>query len=219
MATKPKWTKKQWQLKNRLDYTLEYALARSYRVFWVTLTSSPDSPNLLYSYQQLVRDVQLLTGTKLEYCAIETSEGFGVLHCFWIFRGFTQIKAQWLHDKWETLHGAWNTSIYTIGGRGKDAERTAFYAVNQYAVNQGSTFIKARWSRYTHMPYQLSKFIPACKAFLRNEVHHWSPWHVSYKMINDCVRATLRGGAYLIEGDSFYSGDSVIYQDGEFQFL
>jgi len=216
---KVKLSKKQWSLKQRLDLTLEYGLSRRMVVYWVTLTSSPDSPNLLYSYKRLCQDVETLTGKKFEYCAIETSEGFGVLHCFWIFEGFTQIKAAWLHERWEYIHQAWNTSIYTIGGKGNDASRVAYYAVSQYAANQGTSFIKARWSRFSHMPQPLSKFIPACRRFLRGEVWHWSPWQVSYKILNECIRVTLRGGGYTITGQGYFDGRQVIYQDGEFQFL
>lgn|SRR5574340_461165 len=196
-----KLTAKQWSILHRLDLSLEYWLRSGYSVFWVTLTSSPSTKDMRVAYRILLNYIEYEYGSRPVYCRITTSEGCGVYHCFWIFedkRIF--IKVRWLREKWESLTGAFNLNIQRVGGRGDDAKRVARYAVSQYAVNQGSSFVRCDWSRQQLMPVLLSDFLRRCRAFLRSEIYTFTPWHVGFKLPVECARALLTKGFFEVKG-------------------
>ncbi|MEO5351004.1 MAG: hypothetical protein H7836_15375 [Magnetococcus sp. YQC-3] len=193
-----KLTSQQWIALNRLELSMEYWLNAKLKVYWITLTSSPNSPDLYSSFKELLKRVERTWQYRPEYMRVKTSEGFGVLHCFFVFKGRGMPNAyQWLRETWEDIHGAWNVSIRTIGMMGHDAQRVARYAVTQYAIgSQGTSFVRCDWSRFTHLPFSVTEHLKNCRHLLRNDVHHWTPWHATYKMVKDCARALLLHGVY-----------------------
>jgi len=210
---KAKLSKKQWVTKNRLDLMLEYNLSHKVHVYWVTLTSVPGSPDIVKSYQKLVRKIEARSGQQLESCAIETSEGHGVLHCFWCIGGKGLPNArEWLYDTWGAIHGARRVNIQTIkgGANRTDAQKISMYAVTQYAADQGTHFVKARWSRFTYMPVRVNKFLPMVRKFLKDEFFYWSPWMLSYRLTLDCCRLFLRGDAFRYKDRAFIFIDGGI---------
>jgi hypothetical protein len=208
-----KLSKKQWITKNRLDLMLDYCLARKIKVYWVTLTSAPDSPDLVKSYQKLVRKVEARSGQQLESCAIETSEGHGVLHCFWCIGGKGLPNAfKWLSDSWLEIHKAGRVNIQTIkgGANRTDAQKVSRYAVTQYAADQGTTFVKARWSRFTYLPMGVNKLIPMVRRFLKDEFFYWSPFGASYSVTLQCCRLFIRGDVFRLKDKQFIFVDGSI---------
>jgi len=98
------------------------------------------------------------------------------------------------------IHKAWNVSIRTIGMMGHDAQRVARYAVTQYAIGaQGTSFVRCDWSRFTHLPYPVGEVLADCRYLLRNDVHHWTPWHATYKMVKNCARDLLLKGVHELK--------------------
>lgn len=197
-----KYTKAQWRALNKLQICMDFWLTKKLKVYWVTLTSSPDSPvDMTVSYKKLMTAIELEFGQRPEFLRIRTDEGFGVLHCFWAMTGRGMPNCQkWLSEKWQTFHKASNVWIRTIGGRGNDAARVARYAVSQYAVGgQGSSFLKATWSRFTHLPCKVQKFLQETSRVLRRECNPFQPWHVTYRKVMACAVDLMRGKVHTYE--------------------
>lgn len=200
-------TRRQFQLKNKLELTMEVWRRHKWFIYWVTLTSPVESEqklSLMLAYNRLIARMLRKYGMRPEYCRIETSEGNGVLHCFWAFPKALPRIYDWLKENWLELRGAWNVWIEAVGGKGNDAARVAQYAITQYAINQadgkgGTTIVRVNFSRCSLLPYSISRYLADVRKFLRSELYRWTPWHVTYRMIMDCARGLLVSGSYEID--------------------
>lgn len=215
-----KYTKAQWRALNKLQICMDFWLSKKLKVYWVTLTSSPDSPaDMNKSYQHLMTYIERKYGHRPEFLRIRTDEGFGVLHCFWAMTGEGMPNCQaWLSRTWGLLHNASNVWIRTIGGRGNDAARVARYAVSQYAVQgQGTHFLKATWSRFTHLPVKVRKFLDETSRLLRRECCPFQPWHVTFRKVMACAVDLMRGNVHTFETGhkiiiDFMTGMPIVFE-------
>ena len=78
-----RWTRKQWLTRRTVLDRLNYWQAHKYQCLWVTLTSSPSSPNdkLRKDFQALRKRMSRQLGYEdIQYVCVDTREGHGVLH-------------------------------------------------------------------------------------------------------------------------------------------
>jgi hypothetical protein len=145
---RPAWTKKQWMTRRAVMDRLRYWQAGGYQCLWVTLTSSPTSPDkrLRGDFQALRKRIERELGFKsLEYVCVDTREGHGVLHMIWAWkdpnprkRASFYVPFEWLQPAWTSLHGAFHVNVKRIGGADQDARRLSRYIVAQYCGDQNA---------------------------------------------------------------------------------
>ena len=145
-TTRPVWSKKQWMTRRAVMDRLRFWQSNDFQCLWVTLTSSPTSPDkrLRQDYQTLRKRIKRELGFEhFQYICVDTREGFGVLHMVWAWhdpnqkkRGSFYIPFEWLQKNWQDIHGAFHVNVKRIGGQDKDARRLARYIVAQYCGDQ-----------------------------------------------------------------------------------
>jgi len=143
-----KWSKKQWMTRRAVLDRLSYWQANGYQCLWVTLTSSPASPQkrLRGDYQALRKRIGRDHGFRdLEYVCVDTREGHGVLHMIWAWkdpdrrkRASFYVPFEWLQAAWSELHGAFHVNVKRIGTGPTDAKRLSRYIVAQYCGDQNA---------------------------------------------------------------------------------
>jgi len=191
-----------WVLFNRLRICLTYWLSQNYKIYWVTLTSSPESSDLYSSYKKLIQRIEVRARERPAYCRIKTMEGYGVLHCFLVFKGKgLPCSYKWLSQNWQQIHGAWNVSIRKIGGRGADADRVAMYSATQYASNQNGK-VRVDWSRDTYCPAGRD-FIKDLRKVIRQEAFPFNPWHCTMAMVLKAALDILSNGYARVSENNF----------------
>lgn len=144
--TRPAWSKKQWMTRRAVLDRLRFWQSNEFQCLWVTLTSSPSSPD-----KRLRRDFQILRKRihrefgydGIQYICVDTREGHGVLHMIWAWYDSTQkkhgtfyIPFDWLQKQWQEIHGAFHVNVKRIGGIDRDARRLSRYIVAQYCGDQ-----------------------------------------------------------------------------------
>lgn len=137
-----------------------------YQVFWITLTSTPDSDysRLSEHHNHLKLQASRLLGRPIEHVKVITGEGYGVIHVLWAiappragFRDKAQyIAHQWLQDTWLRVHGAFFVHIKRFGGKTKDQAKLSKYIISQYMGNQ-SAYVRADSSRLACVRFPLRK--------------------------------------------------------------
>jgi hypothetical protein len=186
-----KLSRKQLLAKNCLDLSLNYWFRRKdLHVYWITLTSSPASvdakKDIWASFHKLriqaKRDFEI---SEIETCTVETNEGFGVLHLFWVCDGDGMPNCQkWLSEKWQTYHLAHRVWVNTLNKKNAiDAAKLAQYTITQYTVDQGSSFKNVRWSRFSFLPMRPADLIKKCYTYLKQELFPFEPWHLKSRLI------------------------------------
>lgn len=205
-------SRRQWELLDRLYPVLEAWLHRRYSVLWVTLTSAPDSPPVAESWRKLERRIARRFA-KPFYIAIETTEGFGVLHMFMAFPRKNAkapplfIPVEWLREQWQDIHGAWNLDIQRVGGRGDDAAKLARYAVAQYAAGQ-SAYKRCMASQDLGLACRVSPLAKSVRSLLRDMEWPLS-WKVTFKDRRRVLADLLKGGV------SVYKNRQIVLDNGE----
>ena len=128
---------------------------------FMTLTSSNESPvDTMASFNYLIRTIRRTTPARLieghyvemrkvkayypgkpvdeslniEYMAVLTSEGNGVIHALIIG---DYIPQKWISDTWKSIHKAWNVDIRAPRGD-KGHQRIARYILAQYVKGQSA---------------------------------------------------------------------------------
>lgn len=145
-APRKSWSRKQWMTRRAVLDRLNYWQANGYQSLWVTLTSSPSSPDskLRKDFQALKKRVARQLGYGgIEYICVDTREGHGVLHMIWAWKDENPLKRtsffvpfDWLQANWLELHGAFHVNVKRIGSSSKDSRRLARYLVSQYCGDQ-----------------------------------------------------------------------------------
>jgi hypothetical protein len=148
------------RLFHRLVTGMYYHKKEEFR--FLTVTSSPDSPDIRKSWNNFVKQVRNNFG-KFEYVAIFTDEGYGVIHV--VFVG-TYIPFEWIQERWKKIHGAFHVNIQKIRPysnkrhrkgmwwtyRAKSHDKVYFppglasYVLNQYLADQNA-IRSINWSR------------------------------------------------------------------------
>ena len=84
---------------------------RKQRVRFLTLTSSPDSPeDIQSSWEEMVRRIRKKTG-KFEYFAVFTREGHGVIHSVYVG---SYLPFDWIQEQWVDIHKAHRVNIKDV---------------------------------------------------------------------------------------------------------
>lgn len=145
---RPSWSKKQWMTRRAVMDRLRYWQSSGYQCLWVTLTSSPGSPDkkLRAGFQALKKRIERQLGFPgVEYICVDTREGHGVLHMIWAWkdpnprkRASFFIRFDWLQAAWRRIHGAFHVNVKRIGGHDRDARRLSRYIVAQYCGGQNA---------------------------------------------------------------------------------
>jgi hypothetical protein len=83
----------------------------------------------------------------VEFFQVQTTEGNGVLHVVWAWRGQRSfyVPQAWLSSEWERIHGASIVWVSRIGGDESDRSKVSRYMVAQYCGNQ-SGFVRFSYS-------------------------------------------------------------------------
>ena len=149
----------------KIHSILDYWISNGYQVAWLTLTTAPggSAEKLTAHHDRLRRMVERKYGyDPLEFLAVRTEEGLGVIHALWAWqapdvkpRRRLYVPRPWLQERWEQLHGAWGVHIgaYSDGTGGRT--RIANYLLNQ----RGPTHFSSSWKR-TAMNYPPSTISP-----------------------------------------------------------
>jgi hypothetical protein len=202
-----KLSRKQHLINDRMRLTIEYWQVRSkLNVYWLTLTSCPSTKDMRKAYTAFVKRFERNFGQKPEAIRVTTSEGAqGVYHCFWALKAgvFKKTKENfaWLKTNWEELTGAWNLWVELLPDEEADRFKVARYSVTQYcAGGQGSSFVRVDWPRTEVIPVNITTFTDDVRKFLRNELEPFSPWHIQFYHVRDCVRSLLLGKSFVYEG-------------------
>jgi hypothetical protein len=145
------WSRKQRRVFQRLTSWCFEAKSRDCQLSRVDLTTALAGPaSLLRKHlQELRRRVERDLGFKgLETFVVETSEGNGVLHMVWGWRGERQfiIEQDWLSKQWEKIHGAPIVFIRRMNLSKEDIRRVGRYFALQYLADQGDALIRMSWS-------------------------------------------------------------------------
>lgn len=148
---------------------------RVHRLRFMTVTSSPSSPDMRSSWKELVKRIRR-TYNEFEYFVVFTDEGHGVAHV--VFLG-TYIPFEWLQEQWKEIHNAFHVNIKEVR-RVYNSSGLAGYFLNQYIANQNAVrhIQQSRgwvypgymndWSRLKRMARK--------KGFSRNQI--LSAWHL-----------------------------------------
>lgn len=125
------------------------ARGRGLQLFWVMLSSSPesDSSMMMEHFQELRRRIKRVYRYDIEFFRVKTSEGFGVLHMIWGIKSerAAKVDQHWLSDEWQKIHAAKIVWIERIGKGGHDIKGVSRYICSHYLAGQGS-FDRMSWS-------------------------------------------------------------------------
>jgi hypothetical protein len=132
------------KLKKKLYWAMKTGIKKHSLKQWlrfITLTSSEQSPkDIRKSFKKLVYELRR-DGKKIEYLAVVTDEGLGVIHA--IYFG-SYLKREYLIGKWKVIHGAWNIDIRAV--ENKDSGNFQKYLFQNYIKNQKG-MVSVFWSR------------------------------------------------------------------------
>jgi hypothetical protein len=127
-------------------------------VLWVMLSSAfPGGlETLTRHFQRLREEIERTLGFEgLEFLAVKTREGHGVIHCLLGWKGDRPffIPQRWLSQTWERIHGApvvWVRKVKS--GRGHRL-RLSGYLVSQYLAEQDALVrVSGSWRRTFGFP-------------------------------------------------------------------
>lgn len=169
------WNRQQSRTFHRVMTMLYYWEQNDYLIRWITLTSSPESPDadrLAYNHQRLRQCVErsdlaycesrdeyvpMSHIDELEHVTIRTSEGpenKGVIHTFWAWKPHSgrhsrdfYIPQSWLSGQWDRLHDASYVWIEEYGTEDyHDRGHVARYCASQYVGEHGEALESVSWS-------------------------------------------------------------------------
>lgn len=207
------WSRAQRRCWHRIRSLLHYWQARGYQLLWVMLSTAPggDRRKLRYHHKRLLQQLDRKLGFGgVEHFLVETTEGNGVLHVVWAWRGSRSfyVPQAWLSAEWERLHGAPVVWVSRIGNGRRDRDRLSRYMVAQYCGSQ-SGFVRFSYS-WWRCELALAKCWEALKkqARARSDVSTWcgrNPGLVTVTFVDllSAWEALLREGAALL-GDAFF---------------
>lgn len=151
-------SKAQLRARDQIECRLATWHRQGYRAFFLTLTSSPESPigtiNLHFQYlRHRIAKYLGIARSALEYVRVTTREGHGVIHSVVgvpadsLPRPTILIPFELLQNWWTELHGAFMVNVKRIGGGQVDRKRVSTYIVAQYLANQEGAYLRLSQSR------------------------------------------------------------------------
>jgi len=131
---KKEWSRKQKRAYHRALSGLEVAHALNEHVRFITLTSSPDSPeNIHNSFSKLVKRIRRQFG-QFEYFAVKETTASGLVHIHLLYRG-PYIPQDWLSSAWAEIHQAPVVWIKEVNLKRDSKKKIASYLVKYLAKN------------------------------------------------------------------------------------
>ena len=145
------WSRQQKRCFNRLTSWCFETKARDCQLNRVDLTTADGGrADLLRKHlQELRRRIERDLDFKgLEMFIVETTEGNGVLHMVWAWRGGREfiIEQRWLSAQWEKIHGAPVVWIRRMNLSKQDIRRVGRYFALQYLSDQRGALKRISWS-------------------------------------------------------------------------
>jgi hypothetical protein len=122
---------------------LTYWQTHGYMVLWLMLSSALPGglETLTRHFQRLREEIERKLGYKgLEFLAVKTREGHGVLHGYLAWKGERNffVPQVWLSKTWKRIHGASVVWVAAVKRDGKDRRRLSKYIVSQYLAEQNA---------------------------------------------------------------------------------
>jgi len=197
----PKHYRIRMQIRDRMRVWKRAGLVQ----WWVTLTSSPDSPKdrLRRDFQawrkRLARSLEIDVGL-IQYIVVDTREGHGVLHLVLaiprdaVGRSGFQIDYSEAGQWWQEIHGARQVKFKRIGRADSDVRKLSQYLVSQYMVNQGTAtdlLVRVSGSRVVLPLARLRQAvfgILTAKARAYQEVRTIDGWPAVFEMLWRAIR-------------------------------
>lgn len=200
------WNRQQSRTFHRVMTMLYYWEAHDYSIRWITLTSSPDSPDadkLAYNHQRLRQCVEradlayderqddyvpMSHINELEHVTIRTAEGpegKGVIHTFWAWKPHSgqhardfYIPQSWMSGQWDRLHDASYVWIEDYGSKDyHDRGHVARYCASQYVGEHGEALETVSWSWGRSLGGALARTWKSVKAHTEGLQNALNLWH------------------------------------------
>ncbi len=138
-----RWSRQQKRVYQESMSYLTFWQAHGYMVLWVMLSSAVPGglQTLTRHFQRLREEIERKLGFEgLEFLAVKTREGNGVIHGYLAWKGARvfYIPQVWLSQTWERIHGArvvWVAKVKPGKGHRSKLSR---YIVSQYLAGQGA---------------------------------------------------------------------------------
>jgi hypothetical protein len=145
------WSRQQRRVFNRLVSFCTRYKGLGYQLIRVDLTTAVggEVSMLRRRLQELRRRVERDLGyADLRLFVIETTEGNGVLHMIWGWKGDRElwIPQAWLSDEWEKIHGAPIVYIRKMNLSTTDIRRVGRYFALQYLSDQRGALVRMSYS-------------------------------------------------------------------------
>lgn len=145
------WSRQQGRVFNRLVSFCTYHKGRGCQLSRVDLTTAVggDASRLRRRLQELRRRVERELGyNDLRMFVIETTEGNGVLHMVWAWKGSREfwIDQDWLSKEWEKIHGAIIVYIRRMNLSVQDIRAVGRYFALQYLSDQRGALVRMSYS-------------------------------------------------------------------------
>jgi hypothetical protein len=155
----------------------------------LTTATGGDAERLRAHFKALRRRIEREFGfERLEYFALDTIEGNGVLHTVLAYQGTRSfyIPHQWLAAEWQRIHGAYIVYVQAMGNTRKDQKQVAKYIATQYLADQKGAAVRLSYS-WWRSKVALAKAWETLKKHYRetymedgNDGTRRGRWHVHY---------------------------------------
>lgn len=139
-----RWGKKHFRVRQKIRDCLRFWQRDRRCLWWMTLTSSPESPPArlrrdFQAWRKRLARLLSLEPVDLQYVMIDTAEGHGVLH---FVIAFPENSARFLDyrrlgENWQAIHGARQVRFVRVRDGDGSARRLSNYMISQYMVTQG----------------------------------------------------------------------------------
>lgn len=136
--------RKHYRARGRIRDAMRLWLRADRVLWWVTLTSSPDSPKGrlradFQAWRKRLARLLCVEASDIQYAMVDTREGHGVLH---LVLAFPPGVGEWIDYAkvgvwWLEIHGARQVKLLKVKKGDGSVRRLSQYIVSQYMVTQG----------------------------------------------------------------------------------
>jgi len=149
-----RWSRQQKRVYQESLSYLTYWQTHGHMVLWVMLSSATPGglEALTRHFQRLREEIERKLGYRgLEFLAVKTREGNGVLHLYLAWAGprLFYVPQPWLSQTWERIHGARVVWVKKVKTGKAHQVRLSRYLVSQYLANQDALVRLSASSRRT----------------------------------------------------------------------
>jgi len=128
----------------------DYWQSRGYQFLWVMLSTANggNASKLAYDHKRLRLSLDRRLGFGgVQFFQVLTTEGNGVLHVVWAWKGQRSfyVPQDWLSREWNRIHGAPVVWVRRVGNGQRDRDKVSRYVIQQYCGGQ-SGFVRFSYS-------------------------------------------------------------------------